>query len=271
MSQFLHFVNNNTYGLSSGFWVPSTDRIKPEEAIMGTVGYTGRMNDLTFNIEGYYKDVHGVTTYTVGKDIFDNSARWQDKMVQGKGWSYGSELSLGYKFGKFHANLAYTLSWTWRKFEMLNEGKAFPYRYDRRHNIKASLIYKPKSKFDAGANWTFMSGEAITLPDQVFPDFDNSLLIRPSVAIPSSNYTYNYTQWNNYRLPAVHRLDIGINFHKFKSKYVERIWSLGVFNAYGRHNVMAVQLVNDESSGEFKLKGMSYLQYIPYISYKLRF
>lgn len=271
MSQFLHFVNNNTYGLSSGFWVPSTNRIKPEEAIMGTLGYTGRINDLTYNLEGYYKDVQGVTTYTVGKDIFDNSTRWQDKMVQGRGWSYGSEVSLSYKAGKFYTTVAYTLSWTWRKFEQLNDGKPFPYRYDRRHNIKASLIYKPKPKFDAAANWTFMSGEAITLPDQVFPDFDNNLLINPNETIPSSNYTYNYTKWNNYRLPPIHRLDVGVNFHKFKGKHVERTWALGVFNAYGRHNVMAVELVNDEATGEFKLKGMSFLQFVPYISYKLKF
>jgi len=119
-----------------------------------------------------------------------------------------------------------------------------------------------------------MSGEAITLPDQIYPDFDNSLHINPGVGQTSANYTYNFVEWNNYRLPAIHRLDIGLNFTKRKGKRMERIWSVGVFNLYGRRNVMYVELVNetgDGGTGDFKLRGMSFLQYIPHISYRLKF
>ena len=119
-----------------------------------------------------------------------------------------------------------------------------------------------------------MTGEAITLPDQIYPDLDNNLHITSTNAVSSANYTYNYVEWNNYRLPAIHRLDIGMNFTKRKGNHYERIWSLGVFNAYARRNVMYVELVNatgDASNGDFKLRGMSFLQFIPYLSYKLSF
>jgi hypothetical protein len=65
-----------------------------------------------------------------------------------------------------------------------------------------------------------------------------------------------------------------MNFIKKKGKHYERTWSLGVFNAYGRKNVMYVELVNtsgDASNGDFKLRGMSFLQFIPYLTYKLAF
>jgi hypothetical protein len=153
---------------------------------------------------------------------------------------------------------------------MLNKGAAFPYRYDRRHNLKTALTYEPNKRFSATANWTYMSGEAITLPDQINPDLDNNLLVNIQ-QFPGGAYTYNYAAFNDYRLPSIHRLDIGFNFRKRKRKYMERTWSLGVFNAYARRNVMYVELINGSGPGEFSLQGMSFLQFIPYINYKLRF
>ncbi len=273
MAQFLHLINSNTYGLPQGFWIPSTAQIEPEESLMGALGYSlNTSGNLHFNMELYYKDIYGVTAYSQGKDIFDNTDSWQNKLTQGKGWSYGIETNIDKKIGAFVASAAYTLSWNWRKFDLLNDGKKFPYRYDRRHNLKLSLIYTPGKNTELTANWTYMTGEAITLPDQVYPDLDRNLMIQTTnSSTPSSNYTYYYTQWNNYRLPAIHRLDVGINFHKKKKKHMERTWSIGVFNAYGRRNVMSVDLVSDATPGEFQLKGISLFNFVPYLSYRLKF
>ena len=270
MTQYLHLVNNNSYGLPTDFWIPSTSIIEPEESLMGTIGYKGTpLKNFEYNIDLYYKDVRGVVMYNIGKDLFDNTIQWEDKIIQGTGWSYGTEVSAEKKLGSFTAAFAYTLSWTWRKFSQLNEGRPFPYRYDRRHNLKTSLVYQRK-KFEAAAAWTYMSGEAITIPDQVYPDFDRNLMIDPGTSYFSSNYTYNYTEWNNYRLPAIHRLDLSFKFNKQK-KRTHRTWGIGVFNAYARKNVLFVQLAQDEYSGQFNLEAYSFLQFIPYINYKLTF
>jgi outer membrane receptor for ferrienterochelin and colicin len=273
MAQYLHLISSNAPALSSDFWVPSTDVIRPEEAIMTTVGYAARpVQHLQLNIEGYYKDIQGVTMYTVGKTIFDNSARWQTKLKQGSGWSYGAEVSVQEQLGAFKLTAAYTLSWTWRKFAELNDGKPFPYRYDRRHNIKSCLQYKPSARFDASANWIYMSGEAFTLADQVYADLDNNLGINnPPVPFYSSNFTYNIVELNNYRLPSIHRLDIGINFNKQKGAHMVRTWSFGIFNAYARRNVMMADLQTDQVNGGIKLVGKNFLNFIPYVSYSLKF
>ncbi len=271
MAQFLHLISNNTYGLPTDFWIPSTDDIAPEESYMASLGYAGSpVKGMNYNIEVYYKDIQNVTTYNMGKSIFDNSRQWSDNIIQGNGNSYGAEFSLKQKLGKFRFISSYTLSWSWRQFAGLNEGKRFPYKFDRRHNIKAGIIFKGSEAFDMSANWTYMSGEAITLPDQIYPDFDRNLLIDPGNQVLSSDYTYNYVQWNNYRLPPAHRMDVVCNFIKAKSKRVTRTWSVGVYNIYAQKNVMFVRLVTN-ADGSYSLTGTSALQFIPYISYQLKF
>lgn len=270
MSQYLHLLNSNTYGLPTDFWVPSTSIVEPEEALMGTLGYKAKTaNNFTYSINLYYKDIKGLVMYNVGKDLFDNTLFWEDKIVQGTGWGYGAELSAEKTMGSFTASAAYTLSWSWRKFSMLNNGEPFPYRYDRRHNFKSSIVYKRK-KFEAAASWVYMSGEAITLPDQLYPDFDRNLMIDPGTPYYSNYYTYNIADWNNYRLPAIHRLDVGFKFIKQRKRAV-RTWSVGVFNVYARPNVLYAELSEEVDGDGFKLYAVNVLQFIPYVNYKLNF
>lgn len=273
MAQFLHLISNTTFGLPTDFWIPSSRKIAPGKSSLVTAGYMGKAgNVLSYNIEGYYKDLRNTVAYAMGKNLFDNSLNWDDKIVQGKGWSYGAEASVKLTLGKFSWSAAYTLSKTMRQFAQLNDNKPFPYRYDRRHNIRTTLLFQPNERFDAAFSWTYMSGESITLPDQIYPDFDNNRLISASTSAPSSNFTYNYVAWNNYQLPAIHRLDFGLNFTKKIWKHAHRTWSCGMFNAYGRRNIMFVELVNsDGNGGNFTLKGTGLLSYIPFVSYKLQF
>ena len=269
--QFLHLITSNTFGLPADFWVPSTARITPEQALIGALGVSGSgTKNFKYSLELYYKDSRGLTMYVMGKDIFDNTERWQDKLEQGRGWSYGAELSLQRSFGPLHLSGAYTLSRTWRQFDQLNGGRAFPYRSDRRHNLKLGLNYKPHNRFDLGANWMFMSGEAITMPDQILPDLDNNLLIQTPGQVMSNAFTYHFSEMNGYRLPPLHRLDVALNFRKQKKRHMQRTWTLGVYNAYGRPNVMYVTLQN-EGPGAFSIQGFSLLTFIPHISYQLKF
>ena len=42
--------------------------------------------------------------------------------------------------------MGYTLSWTWRKFEDLNDGEKYPAKYDRRHDISVVAMYELNQK-----------------------------------------------------------------------------------------------------------------------------
>lgn len=265
MSQFLHLLSGNTAAVPADFWIPSTGSIEPEHSWLYAVGYSKKWSRMvTVGAELYYKDLRNVVGYKSGNSIFENSARWEDALVQGRGYGYGAEFSANAKSGPLSASAAYTLSWAWRQFDALNGGAAFPYRYDRRHNLRTELAYQ-KPRFSAIASWTYMSGEAVTLPDQLYPDFDNSLLGNAGGAL-----TYHYTARNDYRLPPIHRLDVALNFIRTRGRHFERTWTLGVFNAYARANILAV-VFERQGLGQYTFQGVSLFRFIPTISYAVKF
>src|SRR6185295_19121636 len=105
-------------------------------------------------------------------------------------------------------------------------------RYDRRHDISLVGTYKLNDHITLSAVWVYGTGNAITLPLSVYQ-------INPYISPPdkSSNNgpVYDYGDKNSFRMGAYHRLDLAVQFHKQKKHY-ERIFELGVYNAYNRKN-----------------------------------
>ncbi len=273
MGQFLHLLTNNSFGLANDFWVPSTARIRPEESWYANLGLKKDFGShVETNLEGYYRYTDGVIASLTGQNLFDNSDRWQDKITQGAGWSYGGEATAGFKHGDWSVRGAYALSRSWQRFGALNGGEAFPYRYDRRHNLNLRVTYTPSHRFDATAQWLYMTGEAFTLPDQLYPDLDNNLNTYHYTGgkISPNSFTYHYADWNAYRLPDVHRLDLGVNFTRRRGLHYVRTWSLGVYNAYARANINFVSL-SENANGSVSLEGTVLLQFMPYVALKVKF
>lgn len=273
MGQFLHLLTSNSFGLSNDFWVPSTARIRPEESWYANLGVNKAIHsNLTLNLEGYYRYTDGVISSLTGQNYFDNSDRWQDKITQGIGWAYGAEAAASFHKDAWSAKAAYSLSWSWQQFEALNSGKAFPYRYDRRHNLNLRVTYAPSHRFDATAQWIYMTGEAFTLPDQLYPDLDNNLntYYFTGGARTPNFFTYQYSDWNAYRLPDVHRLDLGVNFTRRRGLRYTRTWSAGIYNAYARPNINFVAL-NENANGSVSLQGIALLRFMPYVALRVKF
>ncbi len=273
MGQFLHLLTSNSFGLSNDFWVPSTARIRPEESWYANLGWKKDFSrHFEVGVESYYRFTDGVIASLTGQNLFDNSDRWQDKITQGTGWAYGTELTAAFTHGDWRAQAAYALSWTWQQYAGLNGGRRFPYRYDRRHNLNLRLTYEPSHRFSATAQWMYMTGEAFTLPDQLYPDLDNNLnTYRYTGGTLSPNaFTYNYSDWNAYRLPDVHRLDLGVNFTRRRGLHYARTWSMGVYNAYARPNVNFVTL-RENTNGTVSLQGTALLRFLPYVALRVKF
>ena len=78
--------------------------------------------------------------YKEGANYFSRS--WETQVTtNGKGTAYGMEVYLARTYGRITGSVAYTLSWSNRKFSTLNGGESFPYKYDRRHNIALQMNY----------------------------------------------------------------------------------------------------------------------------------
>lgn len=266
MRQYIHLLTNETIGLPTDLWLPTTKRIKPQDswqAALGTAKTLGK--DYEFSVELYYKEMKNVIAFQEGSSLlkFQN---WEDKVSQGKGTAYGAEFFVQKKRGKFSGWVGYTLSWATRQFDDINFGKVYPYKYDRRHDFEITGSYKFSPRFSMAASWVYSTGNATTL--------GNSRYLGPG------NYGYDdylsevshTPERNNFRMPSYNRLDIGFDFTKKKRHYT-RTWSFGAYNAYNRKNPFFLFTDSEETNGETKtvLKKASLFPVIPYFAWSFKF
>lgn len=268
MNQYINLLASSGIGLPFDIWVPSTDLIKPQKANQFAFGTAYKLlNQYDISIEGFYKKMDNLVEYKEGATFLSIEDDWEGKVTQGQGWSYGLEFLIMKKYGKATGWIGYTWSKSDRQFntpgEEISEGKVFPYKYDRRHDISLVFAYKLKDNIDMGLTWVFGTGNATTLGLQEYPKIENS----------SDSYSSNVTHYehrNNYRMPSYHRLDLGINFHKQK-KHWKRTWNISVYNVYNRQNPFFLEWHNDYQQEDKKLMQISIFPIIPSLTYKIKF
>lgn len=270
MQQYIHLLTNATIGLPTDLWVPSTDRVKPEDSRQVALGVAQMIRDkYEISIEGYYKQMSNLIEYKEGAGFFSAGTDWQDKITFGKGWSYGVELFLQKKVGKTAGWIGYTLSWTTREFEALNFGKPFPYRYDRRHDVSVVLTQEIADNVDFAATWVYGTGNAISLPLERYSAPANNNFYAQEI--------YYYEKRNGTRMAAYHRLDIGFDFHK-ERKHWKRTWSVGFYNTYNRRNPFFLyfqDVYTPTESGDVEVSKeliqVSIFPVLPYVAYTFEF
>ena len=273
MQQYIHLLSNSYIGLPTDLWMPVTDSIKPMRSRQVALGGVYRFQGVfEVSLEGYYKWMKRLIEYKPGASYLMSGQQWQDLVTVGDGKSYGVEMLIKKEVGKFTGWIGYTLSWSWRMFKEVSEQK-YPYRYDRRNDLSVVLTYQLNDRIDFGATWVYGTGYPVTLPfDKYLAPGDYKKFIREGWALP---YVDNVEKRNNYRMPDYHRLDLGVNFHK-KKKHGERVWSVGIYNAYFRQNPFFLYMdyeyddVDPNVPPKKVLKQVSLFPGIPYFSYQFK-
>jgi outer membrane receptor for ferrienterochelin and colicin len=265
MTQYIHLLTNAGLGLPTDLWVPATESIAPEQSQITSTGLAYNIRDnYEVTLEGYYKKMTGLIEYKDGASYLNIEDDWQTKVEVGDGESYGAEFFLHKKTGRVNGWIGYTLSWTNRTFPNLNEGKTFPYKYDRRHDIETALVYEWKENKELAMTWVYGTGQAVTLPKSSYENYQDNF----------GYYQYgddiqNYEGRNSYRMRAYHRLDISYTTKK-KTKFGERSWSIGAYNLYSRRNPFFMEIGYDKD-GNKKFKQYSLFPIIPSIAYRFKF
>lgn len=278
MTQYVHLLSTSSISLPTDLWVPVTDRVKPMEShqVAGGLFYS-RSGIADFSVEGYYKRMSNLIEYKDGATFMGTSEHWENLIYAGDGWSYGVEVLVRRDIGKLTGWVAYTWSRTMRLFDregqVLNNGKAFPAKYDRRHDVSIVVSYKPNERMDFSATWVFSSGNAATLAIQRYAVASDD----PSDYELAANYqgvgqlAYHEGR-NNYRLPDYHRLDIGANFHR-KFKRLRRTINVSIYNVYNRQNPYMIYPSRHQSYKHYptSLMQLSLFPIIPSVAYTLYF
>lgn len=259
MNQFIHLLTNNSLGLPTDLWVPVTQRLPPQTSLQASAG-VGYDHDksIAFSIEAFYKKLGNLIEYTDGSVFFNAYDNWEDMVETGTGKSYGVEMLAQKKKGKLTGLASYTLSRSTRRFENINDGKEFPFRYDRRHEIKMSAVWRPSLRFEMAANWFLSSGLAISLPDSWYYD--------PN----TQRYLDIYENRNNYRMPAYHRMDLSFRFMKQKRKYL-RTWVVSIYNVYNRFNPFYMEPEGSANNNNSKFRAVAIFPILPSVSYQFKF
>lgn len=272
MAQYVHLLTSTDISLPTDLWVPITKNIKPETADQWSVGtYWDAGNGWEFSVEGYYKNLQNVLEYKDGMSVLITSTDWESKVAMGQGRAYGMELFIQKKTGATTGWLGYTLAKSERRFPdgSINRGEWFPFKYDRRHDISLVLNHKFSDRIDASASWKFFTGDVRTLSPRYFT----------VVGANSDPFTKKYvTTRGNYRKPPSHTLNLSMNFHKQK-RLGERIWSIGLYNAYNNMNPDFVyseyKEYHDPATNKYKrgivVSKITVLPILPAISYTRKF
>ncbi len=262
LNQNLHQIGSYNISLPFELWVPSTRKVKPEQVWQASGGLGLTRSRWSAQVEAYWKKMDRVLTFLSAYDALyaggaENANGWEDRIAAGQGWSRGVEVSAEKTSGRFRASLAYTLSWTWRRFPDINQGFAFPFRFDRRHDLKISLSQRFSRHIELNVGWTFSSGNPITLSGVKFQHISPETGTTRSVVV--------YSEVNGYRLPPYHRLDVAANF-QFGRHGIQ----VGVYNAYNRQNPFFLRV---DSGAAEKGRAVAYtlLPVFPVFRYEFKF
>ncbi len=277
--QYIHLAAIGSVSLPTDVWIPSSDKVQPQFSRQYALGFfkNFKRNMYESSVEVYYKEMKNQVEFNEGhqpdEDVRNNV---DNNFVFGKGWSYGAEFFLKKSLGKFSGWIGYTLAWTNRKFEDLNKGNTFPFKYDRRHDASIVLNFEISKRWTLGAVWVYATGNALTLPQNRF------FLIGPFDLTQFSTNPASYGglyhepgERNSFRFSSYHRLDFSATLKNKKRKKFESSWNFSVFNVYNRYNPYFIYFDDfiNKSTGEFRIqaKQVSLFPILPAVTYNFKF
>ena len=265
MKQYVHLLVNPGIGLPSNLWVPSTEEIKPESADQVSLSYSRKLTESTsFTLSGYYKQMDNILEYTSSVDLIflggTNQAQlplqedndWQKRVEVGESTSKGLEVELQKNVGKWRGWVAYTLAKTTRKFESIDEGTPFPYKYDRRNDVNLGIKYIINDFCSVSGNWAYGSGNSFSLSLEEFRS--------PFGVLRTSGPR------NNYQQEPFHHLDVQFNYSKSYGKYGKFTLEVGVYNIYNRKNPYFIYIYDNTSLGKAEARKTSLFPILPNVN-----
>ncbi|MBK8944652.1 MAG: TonB-dependent receptor [Ignavibacteriae bacterium] len=258
-TQNIHLLSTASTSTPLDIWQPSTSTVKPEVSDLISFGFFKNFSNNAYesSIEIYYKDMQNLIEYKNGADIFLNEFI-ESQLVFGDGWSYGAEFYFEKKVGKFTGWISYTLSTTERKFAKINNGKSFPARQDRTHDVALVGIYNLNDNWSLSANWIYYTGLAATFPSGKYEIDGQTINL--------------YTERNGYRMPDYHRLDIGATYYFNRSNEKEMSLSISAYNVYARENAFRITFEEDENDPtKTQAIKLALFSIVPSITFNFRF
>jgi len=272
MAQYLHNLTSSSIGLPTDLWVPTTANVSP--ALSDQYAVSGIWKASMYSsveLSAYLKSMRSLISYQEGASFLlreglvpssiVDAANWESKITEGTGEASGIELQYIYDRKRIQFKWNATWSRSYRQFDEINNGFAYPDRYDRRWSSTFSGQIKLGPNWTCGANWLFGTGIGITLAES---KFFNPGSFFPEIGI-------NYSERNGFPLPDYHRLDLSINYLLADKASFNHSLTLNFYNVYSRVNPFYITLVQDPVTQDFEFRQFSLFRFFPSFSYRFSF
>jgi hypothetical protein len=256
-NQFIQLIPNNNLGLPIDIWLPVSNALKPISANQFIFKLAHNYSHGNFSIGFFDKRFRHIAEYNLNTPNL-YSQNWEANINQGIGSSYGLESNFDMKFDKLSLNLAYTYCRSNRTIENINNGELYYSKFDRPHDFSIWTSHSFSDNKKLMISFNYISGNPITLPVGRYVTFIND---EPVIL-------EDFDQINNFRLPAIHHLDISYAIEKQHKKFKSTL-VFGVYNIYNRFNPFMAFIGLDESSDPV-LKIRSLMPILPIAKYSIK-
>lgn len=258
-SQNFHLLTTSNMVSPTDRWVANTNYIKPEIGNQVSAGYFRNFANDTyeFGAEVYYKTLSNQIDFRDGAETYDKD-NVETELLFGKGRTYGLELFLKKRTGRFNGWIGYTLSRSEKKIEKINNYEWYPSNQDRTHSLSVVGIYELNRKWTLSGTWVYASGSPMTFPSAKY--------------VVDGHVIYHYDGRNKQRAADFHRLDLGATcILKQTNKFYSEL-SFSLYNAYGRKNPYLYGFRQNKEDGQKSEAYMIYLfSIIPSVSWNFKF
>ena len=232
--QYLTSVSTELFS-AFDFWLTTDDQVPPsygDQFLAGvkTTPFTGRFDEVSLDAEVYYRTMRDLFEFDRLRTDYAGFD-YSETFLFGTGEAYGLELTLRKPNGPVNGFIGYSLSRTTREFDVLSEDP-YPPKYDRTHDLTAVLNYDFAESWRLTTVFTYATGQAYTEP--------NGYYRLEGTPWTSADQTAFQSDFNGARLPAYHRLDIGVRKKGDFFGIADYEAQVQLVNAYSRRNVWFV-------------------------------
>lgn len=212
---------------SRDFWTMSDGKQLPVSfADHYILGAAYENDDFLFDVEGYFKNLQGLSEYSLRFTPAFGQVRYDESFYTGTGQTRGVDVLVQKKAGQYTGWVGYTLSQTVNTFPIYQE-KPFLASQNVTNEFKSINMYK-MGQWDFSLTWIFASGKPYTAPTGAYTI---------DLLDGNTNRFYNVSAKNALRLPNYHRMDIAITYHWPNKTGAMNSIGLSFFNVYNRLNV----------------------------------
>ena len=198
------------------------------------------MQNLSLNVEGYYKYYPRLTTLNRNK-LYDDTPEnanvadyYKKDFVYETGDAEGVDFSVKYDWKKIHFWLTYSLGYIHRQDGVYT----FVPPYDRRHNLNvvSTFNWGKRNDWELDARYNFGSGFPFTQTGGFFEQI-NFANMGTNYATTNGTLGILYSDYDKGRLPYYSRLDINLKKIFFLGKTTKFEINASVTNALDQQNI----------------------------------